>query len=173
MCPSSKRRYLRFHFTVLAAFKCVHPAREEDDGPNSLCLEPSNDHVIWGPKRGLERFKKKKHGEGSWWTSSATRQTLWLLQQIGRVGRFRENLVGFWWKCQLPDSLKIFLIWWPFRRTIEKFKCVKKGISIMLKLLIVRTKKSEFSLRTFQKGWTLVFDGSDNFQISEKFVNNP
>ena len=90
-----KRRRWWAHFTVLGAFKFVHPAREEDDGPTSLCLEPSSDHVICGPMRGL----KKRHGEGTWWTSSATRRTLRLLDRIGPVGRFSENLVGFWWKC--------------------------------------------------------------------------
>ena len=37
-----KRRKWWAHFTVLGASKCVHPAREENYVPTSMCLHPLN-----------------------------------------------------------------------------------------------------------------------------------
>ena len=42
----------------------------------------------------------------------------------------------------------------------------------MLKLFRACMKIYVF-FTAFQNGWTLVFDGSDSFQLSGKFVNNP
>ena len=97
------------------------------------------------------------------------------MQVSRKFGNSLENLNDFILKYQLPDSLTIFLIWKPCRRTKKYLKHVKKKkfcIIIMLKLFIVCLKKNWIVLRIFQKGWTLVFDGSDRIQISEKFVNN-
>ena len=42
----------------------------------------------------------------------------------------------------------------------------------MLKIFIVCLTTIRIVVRIFQKGWTLLFYGSDRFQISGKFVNN-
>ena len=128
--------------------------------------------IMWS-KGQWEALKKKDMG-GDLIDLLRHQTDTWTTTPNHPSGLIRWKSRWFWWKCQLPDSLKIFLMWKPFRQTIEYLKCVKKKcISIMLKLFIVCMKKSEFSLRIFRKCWTLVFDGSDNFQITGKFVNYP
>ena len=153
MCPSSKVRRWWAHFTVLGAFKYVHPAREQNDGPTllclqplnvsiqqerkltgpllcaSLCLETSNDHVIRRPMRRLK--KDMEDMIDLLWHQNNTLTT----RQNGPVGRFVGNEVAFWWKGQLPDnSLKKFLILNPFRPTIEYLKGIKICISMQKKI---------------------------------------
>ena len=50
-----------------------------------------------------------------------------MIDQMGPVGQFGENLVVLLKKCKLPDSLKIFLIQQPFTQTKQYFKCVQKN----------------------------------------------